>query len=51
MEESPELTDHVSCPFCGAAIPTVKMDVRFIGRYTCPLCGHDVLLEGDRSQA
>ena len=50
VDEEPQFTERVTCPICGAAIPTVKMDVRFIARYTCPN-GHDVLIENDKPQA
>lgn len=42
-----EFTERVICPVC-ADIPTVKMDVRFIARYTCPQCGNDVAIEDAR---
>jgi hypothetical protein len=33
-----------------AAIPNIKMEVRFLARYNCP-SGHAVLIEGDKPQA
>jgi transposase-like protein len=30
------------CPHCGQTFQIIKMDVRFLGRYTCPHCGKDV---------
>jgi len=50
-EEEPKLTEHVRCPICGGRIPTARMEVRFIARYTCPTCKNDVLIEGDQLQA
>ena len=48
MEETATFDASVTCPICRAAIAAVKMDVRFIARYTCPGCGNDVLIEGDK---
>jgi hypothetical protein len=40
MDETPQYTDTVTCPICGASIPTVKMDVGFavlnLSRLTWP---------------
>jgi hypothetical protein len=47
MDETPTLDSSITCPICGAAIPAVKMEVRFLARYTCARCGNDVLIEGD----
>jgi hypothetical protein len=48
VDEEPQFTDSVTCPICSAAIPAVKMDVRFIARYICPKCGNSILIEGDK---
>jgi DNA-directed RNA polymerase subunit RPC12/RpoP len=44
MEKSPQFDSAVTCPVCGASIPTVKMDTRFIARYRCPNCQSEVLI-------
>ena len=48
MDEAPQFTDSVICPMCGGAIPAVKMEVRFIARYTCPACRNDVVIKGEK---
>jgi predicted RNA-binding Zn-ribbon protein involved in translation (DUF1610 family) len=50
MEETSEFTDARMCPVCETAIPILKMELRFVGRYSCPNCGNDVLIEGDKPQ-
>ena len=42
-EEIPGVEDY-PCPKCGGIIAVVKMNRRFLGRYTCPHCGEEVLL-------
>jgi hypothetical protein len=36
MDESSQFTDAVTCPICGASIPTVKMQGRFAGKTNAP---------------
>jgi ssDNA-binding Zn-finger/Zn-ribbon topoisomerase 1 len=42
-EEIPEVEER-RCPECGGVIQVVKMDHRFLGRYTCPHCSGDILI-------
>jgi transposase-like protein len=49
--QKPTFDSSITCPICSAQIPAVKMDVRFLARYTCPRCGNSVLIEGDKPQA
>jgi DNA-directed RNA polymerase subunit RPC12/RpoP len=49
--QKPTFDSSITCPICGAAIPAVKMDLRFIARYTCANCKSNVLIEGEKSQA
>jgi hypothetical protein len=39
--------NQVQCSICGGMIPMIEMDHRFLGRYTCPHCGGEVLLSDD----
>jgi predicted RNA-binding Zn-ribbon protein involved in translation (DUF1610 family) len=45
-QEIPDLEER-PCPACGGMIQVVAMDHRFLGRYTCPHCGAEVLLSDE----